>query len=90
METLDLNEFSNDGSITCLPPDPVEVTDEENIIENDLDDIIPADLCGKVEVKIKKRDGRNLKKKQKKRKNRKISITSDSDNDKNVDEGKPK
>lgn len=56
MESLHSEEFSGDEStITCLPPDPGKVIDQENIIENDFDEIEPVDVCGEVELNVKKR-----------------------------------
>ena len=57
METLDSDEFSADEcSITCLPPDPGHITDEENFIENNLDEIVPMDVSGEVELSLKRRE----------------------------------
>lgn len=57
METLDSDEFSADEcSITCLAPDPGYITDEENFIENNLDEVVPVDVCGKVELNLKRNE----------------------------------
>lgn len=61
-DTLDSDEYSDDGSIICLPPDPGVVTDEEDIIENDIfhNTDIPKDVSGEVEVSFKKRTKKKL------------------------------
>ncbi|GFT81973.1 hypothetical protein NPIL_370661 [Nephila pilipes] len=44
METSDLDEFSIDeNDITCLPPGPGQITDEENFNENYLDEVESAE-----------------------------------------------
>ena len=57
IERLDLDEFSADEwSITCLPPNSGHITDEENFIENNLDEIVPMDVSGEVELSLKWRE----------------------------------
>ena len=57
METLDSDEFSADEcNIICLPPDLGHITDEENFIENNLDEIKPVDVSGEVELNLKRHE----------------------------------
>ena len=57
IETLDSDEFTADEwSITCLPPDPGHITDEENFIENNLDEIVPVDVSEEVELSLKRHE----------------------------------
>ena len=57
IERLDLDEFSADEwSITCLPPNSGHITDEENFIENNLDEIVPVDVSREVELNLKRRE----------------------------------
>lgn len=82
-ETLDSDEYSNDGSIICLPPDPGVITDEEDIAENDiiLKTDIPNDVCGEVEVCVKKRRKKKIISRKRKRINPdKDEYCEDSDN----------
>lgn len=71
MDTLDSDEFSADEcSITCLP-DPGEMTDEENVNENCLDEAEPVDVCGEVELNVKWHETLDTSKKKIKSKKRK-------------------
>lgn len=64
METLDSDEFSADEcTITCLPPNPDQITDEENFNENYLDEVEPVDVCGEVELNLKRRETLDISKK---------------------------
>lgn len=45
-DEIDSDEFSDDPEIICLPPEPAEDTDTEEISENDLGDLIPIDIAG--------------------------------------------
>lgn len=86
METLDSDEFSADEcSITCLPPPhPGHITDEENFIENNLDEVVPVDVCGEVELDLKRRATPAISRKKitsKKRKRCRKENSSSSDED---------
>ncbi|XP_015903859.2 piggyBac transposable element-derived protein 3-like [Parasteatoda tepidariorum] len=85
METLESDEFSgNECSITCLPPDPSKVTDEKDFQENDLDDVLPVDVCGEIELNVKLNKTRNASRKKTSLKKKKRSLPenySSSDED---------
>lgn len=86
METLDSDEFSADEcSITCLPPPhPSHITDEENVIENNLDEVVPVDVCGEDELDLKRRATPAISRKKitsKKRKRCRKENSSSSDED---------
>ncbi|KAG8173431.1 hypothetical protein JTE90_022798 [Oedothorax gibbosus] len=72
MDSLDSDEFSADEcTITCLPPDPGELTDEENVNENCLDEVEPVDVCGEVELTLKRHETPDASEKKIKSKKRK-------------------
>ena len=51
MGTLELNEFSTDEcSITCLSPDFGHITHEENVIKNNVDEVVPVDVCKEIQL----------------------------------------
>lgn len=52
-DEIESDEFSDDPEIVCLPPEPAVDTGTEELNENDLGDLIPIDISGEVEVKIK-------------------------------------
>ncbi|GBN26882.1 PiggyBac transposable element-derived protein 3 [Araneus ventricosus] len=78
METLDSDEFSADEcSITCLPPDPGQITDDENFNENYLDEVEPVDVRGDFELNLKRRETLDISRKKiasKKRKRRNFKV----------------
>lgn len=54
METLDSEEIlANACSIICLPPDPDQVTDEENLNGIYLDEVEPVNVYRKVWLNLK-------------------------------------
>lgn len=74
IQSLDSDECSDEDGIICLPTNLAQVSDEENIADNDLGEMTPGDVSGQVGVKVKQWEGRNIEKKMKCKKKDSLQI----------------
>ena len=68
-----LLNWTDDSSIICLPLDPDHVSNENSYFKNNLDEVMPVDACGEIELTLKQyiryfKNENNVKKRKRKKK----------------------